>query len=117
VIFRRFCCCFCRKKPNQYENDRHQRDYSGSLTTETSQIPSRPTKSFTREGSRTKAKQINDLDSSTDLPFREPTTSGPVVSFTDFLAQTGDDDLSSHDDKESNEEFISKKNPTLTADS
>jgi hypothetical protein len=37
-------------------------------------------------------KTENDLNTSSDAAIRAPTTSGPVVSFADFLADTGDDD-------------------------
>ncbi len=116
MIFRRFCCCCCpRKKTNQYECSRHQR---GSLTTETPQIAPRQIRSFQTDNGRTKSKKENDLDSSTTSPFRGPNNDGAAVSFADFLAETGEENnnTTSVDDKQSNQESISKKNANATMD-
>ena len=55
-------------------------------------------------------KQGNDYDGSSSspiTPMRTAGTGGPVVSFADFLDETGGDDISLHDDKLSNHESIS----------
>ncbi len=48
-----------------------------------------------------------------------PTTNIPAISFADFLEETGDDDISSQDDKESNQDLIlttTKEHLTSTSD-
>lgn len=122
VIFRRFCCCilrcwfcryFCPNKLNDY-NDRqsyqHQRTYSNSFTTQTSQVAPRRTSSFSTELIRPLPKLTNNHDSTPSSipvnPLRAAGTGGPVVSFADFLAETEDDDIvsSSPTVKQSNQD-------------
>ena len=76
VIFRRFCCWCCAKKTNHYESSRHQRDYSGSLTTDTSLMAPRQTKSFkTDNNDKKKSKTESNHDPSTEQqPQLHPST-------------------------------------------
>ena len=95
VICRRFCCYFwflCRNKSDQPVTTRRQRAHSGSLTTETSQLPPRRTSSLSADALRNKPK----VDPDGNLPavsvFRGANTGAPAVSFADFLAQTAEDE-------------------------
>lgn len=125
VICRRCCCCICRKRTNQgngHRTRRRQRGRSSSLTTDTSQITSKVPNAPSVDVVRTVPQIEHDDDTSSHPLFRGPTTGGPVVSFADFLAGADggdDDDISSHDDKRSNHEFIpisTKEHLTTTSD-
>jgi hypothetical protein len=112
VIFRRCCCCMCRaQSTNERQIGRRQRIQSGSLTTDTVQIIPKRTSSFSADVCRTIPKTNNELDASVSSPFRGPSTGEPVVSFADFLADTGDDD--NNDDQQNNSENT-KNNSTST---
>jgi hypothetical protein len=50
------------------------------------------TNSSSTDVARVILKTENDINTSSDTALRAATTSGPVVSFADFLADTGDDD-------------------------
>ncbi|CAF1246701.1 unnamed protein product [Adineta ricciae] len=120
IIFRRFCCwcgfrcwlCryFCPTKANAYNEQlasQYQYTHSSSYTTQTSQIAPRRASSLTGDVLRTDVKVANGfeaLSSSPKTPNRTPGHSGPVVSFADFLAETGEDEVLSNGDAHSNEE-------------
>ncbi|CAF1033700.1 unnamed protein product [Rotaria sordida] len=129
VIFRRFCCCICRKRLNQYnERKGHRRrcTASGSFTTETSQIGSRRKSSYSADLVRTIPKIECNSEPSSPKPIRSPNANGLAVSFAEFLSDTNNDDddndnnITSHNNEQSNSEFIptsTKKNSTLTSNS
>jgi len=137
VIFRRFCCCglrcwlcryLCPNKSNENNSQsyQYQRGHSGgSFTTQTSQVAPRRTSSLSTEMTRPLPKTSNDFDplsSSPITPMRTAGTGRPVVSFADFLTETGgDDDILSNDDKQSNQESsstpIQKSQLNLNSDS
>jgi len=120
VLFRRFCCsclrCWlcrylCPNKCKEYTNqESYQRNPSNSFATQTSQVAPRRTSSLSGEIIRTLPKTSTDFDaisSSPVTPMRTIGGGGPVVSFADFLAETGDDDISNNDDKQSKQELSS----------
>ncbi|CAF3349562.1 unnamed protein product [Rotaria sp. Silwood1] len=125
VIFRRFCCCICRKKSNQHNEqnmDRRRGNRGGSLPTDTSQITLKRKCSYTTDTVRSIPKRESSLETSSPKPVRSPNTSGPVVSFAEFLSETDDDDddITSHDNEKPNSELIptsAEKNTTLTSNS
>lgn len=90
MICRRFCC-LCRETWKQRIARRHEA-HSGSLTTETSQIAARRASSFYADHSRSKSKPNQEFDVGGAAVFRGGSTGAPAVSFTDFLADTEDDD-------------------------
>ena len=99
MICRR-CCCLCPQtwKPR---GDHRQRTHSGSLTTETSQIVPRRASSIGNDHSRHKSKLDPELDIASTALFHGASTGAPIVSFADFLADTGDDD------NQTNQELLS----------
>jgi hypothetical protein len=100
----------CRANSNnEHQIARRQRIHSGSLT-ETSQIIPRQTNSFSADVGRTISRTDNEIDTSAHSPFRGPSTGGPVVSFADFLADTGDDDKDDDQEKHSDSSSTSTKN-------
>jgi len=123
VLFRRFCCwgsrCWlcrylCPNKCKEYtdqESYQYQRNPSNSFQTQTSQVAPRRTSSLSDEIIRTLPKTSKDFDALSSSPITPKRTigggGGPVVSFADFLAETGDDDISTNDDKQSNKELSS----------
>jgi hypothetical protein len=122
VLFRRFCCCglrfwlcryLCPNKANENNEQtsyQYQRGHSNSFATQTSQVAPRRTSSLSTEMTRTIPKtdnEFNALSSSPITPMRTAGIGGPVVSFADFLAETGADDISSNDDNKSNHESSS----------
>jgi len=57
---------------------------------------------------RTLPKIVNEYDASSSspiTPMRTPGSGGPVVSFADYLSETGGDDISSPDHKQSNRDL------------
>lgn len=123
IIFRRFCCCcglrywlcryFCPNKLNENcdPSYQYQRGHSNSFATQTSQVAPRRTSSLSTELLRPLPKtNTNDGDASSNsplTPMRTAGSGGHVVSFADFLAETGGDEISSNDDKQSNHEISS----------
>ncbi|CAF1571890.1 unnamed protein product [Adineta ricciae] len=122
IIFRRFCCwcgfrcwlCryFCPTKTSAYNEQlasQYQYTHSSSYTTQTSQIVPRRASSLTGDVLQTNVKVANGcfeaLSNSPKTPNRPPGHSGPVVSFADFLAETGEDEVLSNGDAHSNEEL------------
>jgi hypothetical protein len=120
VICRRFCCCglrcwlcrhFCPNKANEYNDQpssQYQRGHSNSFATQTSQVAPRRTSSLSADIIRPISKTTNDFDASSSspkTPVRTPGNGGPVVSFADFLAETSADEISSYDNKQSDQEF------------
>lgn len=95
---------------NERQSYQHQRTYSNSFTTQTSQVAPRRTSSFSTELIRPLPKLTNNHDSTPSSipvnPLRAAGTGGPVVSFADFLAETEDDDIisSSQTVKQSNQD-------------
>jgi len=122
VIFRHCCCCICRKpidEGDEQHTRRRHRAYSGSLTTDISQITSKGPNVSLTEVVRTIPETENNHDIVSNLLIRVPTTNIPAISFADFLEETGDDDISSEDDKESNQDLIlttTKEHLTPTSD-
>jgi hypothetical protein len=122
VIFRRFCCCglrcwlcryFCPNKSNEYNDPQsyqYQRGTSGSFATQTSQVAPRRTSSLSAEMVRILPKPGNDFEAAPDspiTPLRTGSRGGPVVSFADYLVETGSDHISIKDEKQSNQELSS----------
>ncbi len=74
--------------------------------------------SLTAEIIRTLPNTGNDFDAvsnSPKSPVRTAGGGGPIVSFADFLAETGSDEVASNDGKQSNEELntLSLQQPSL----
>jgi hypothetical protein len=122
VICRRFCCCglrcwvcqcLCPNKCNEYDQQQsfqYQRAHSNSFATQTSQVAPRRASSISAEMIRTLPKTANEYDASSNspiTPMRIVGSGGPVVSFADYLSETGVDDISSPDDKQSNRDVSS----------
>ena len=122
VIFRRFCCwglrCWlcrliCPQKCTEYSQQpsyQYQRNHSSSFATQTSQVAPRRASSISAEIIRTLPKIVHDYDASSGspmTPIRSAGSGGPVVSFADFLAGTTGDNISLHEEKQSNRDLSS----------
>ena len=122
MIFRRFCCwslrCWlCRlicpgrcAEYRQQPSYQYQRNHSSSFATQTSQVAPRRASSLSAEIIRTLPKIVHDYDDSPTsplTPIQSADSGGPVVSFADFLAGTTSDNISSHEEKQSNRDLSS----------
>lgn len=113
ILFRRFCCCnlrcwlcrrLCPNKSQEYQNqqsNRYQRARSNSFTTQISQVVPRRTSSLSAEVTRTLPIAGSLFDSLIDTPRIAGSGTGPVVSFADFVNETGTDEVTSKDEKPS----------------
>ncbi|CAF0980783.1 unnamed protein product [Adineta steineri] len=110
VIFRRCCCCCICPKPSNNPEEQHtsqrQRGHSGSLTTDISQVVTKGINSSSVDTMRTIPRTQSNHNYPPSSLRRTSTTAAPIVSFADFLEETGDDDISSHDDKQSIKEDL-----------
>ncbi|CAF3895499.1 unnamed protein product [Rotaria sp. Silwood2] len=122
VIFRRFCCCICPKKSNQCnEQTVHRRRCIRSDSfTDSSQIASKRKNSYSVDTIRAIPKPEDNLETSCSKQVQSPNTNGPVVSFAEFLSDTDNDDISSHNNEQPNTAFIptsTEKNSILNSNS